>query len=270
MIKKTAKKQVKKNNKKFAWLEREIKPADLPAIYQELEKPLPQEAIKRGRTTYGMEIFGNKYQYVVNRLNRVVGMNHWHYVIIKLEDERLERIWQARCEMVLCLGNWTTFQDEITNEKTGEEPSVTTFPKTRTDFIPLIQHSHEGGCNNGCRYEARKGAITNTLKKCAAMFGVGREAYEGMEDPDLTEEKPEEKPKDEKVIEKKAEPMPMKEGTEAQQDVFKFLLTDLNSIKSREDLLSIEEKIDKNKSNLTASQMTKVIEILAELKKKHE
>jgi hypothetical protein len=32
--------------------------------------------------------------------------------------------------------------------------------------------------------DAKKGAFTNALKKAAAMFGVGRQAYEGTIDDD--------------------------------------------------------------------------------------
>jgi hypothetical protein len=58
-------------------------------------------------------------------------------------------------------------------------------------FVPFAEAIGDGGHTSVSEGDARKGAGTNGLKKAAAMFGVGRQAYEGSLDDD---QRPEPRP----------------------------------------------------------------------------
>jgi hypothetical protein len=53
-------------------------------------------------------------------------------------------------------------------------------------FIPFAEALADGGHTSFNEADAKKGAFTNALKKAAAMFGCGRQAYEGTLDDDNT------------------------------------------------------------------------------------
>jgi len=143
---------------------------DRKAIYAALAAPFPEDAIERsdGRQTgKGYSTTGIAYQYVVNRLNEVLGVGGFKvtrtHTVENGEPTKAGRpTYDAYCEVTIQLGEW---------DREG-------------DWIPFAEAVADGGHNSLSRADAIKGAYTNGFKKCAAFFGVGRQAYEGTLDDD--------------------------------------------------------------------------------------
>jgi hypothetical protein len=138
------------------------------ALYLALSAPFSEEAIERteGRTTgRGYDTTGIKYQYVVNRLNEVLGMGSWrteHATSLRETSSAQGRTrYEATCDITLRFGEWTQGQ-----------------------FLPWAEAHATGGHTSSNEADARKGAFTNGLKKAAAMLGCGKQAYEGTLDDD--------------------------------------------------------------------------------------
>jgi hypothetical protein len=138
------------------------------ALYAALSAPFTEDAIERteGRTTgRGYDTTGIKYQYVVNRLNEVLGLGGWRtsqtITVRETTGGNGRTRHEATCELVLQLGEW------------GEG-----------HFKPWAEAHATGGHTSINEADARKGAFTNGLKKAAAMLGCGKQAYEGTLDDD--------------------------------------------------------------------------------------
>lgn len=143
---------------------------DKKKIYAALSAPFGPEAIERtdgSVTGRGYSTTGIKYQYVVNRLNEVLGIGgHRTTQSISVRTSTTQRgrtVYEATCELTLQLGGW----------QEGE-------------FIPFAEAHGTGGHSSMLEADARKGAFTNGLKKAAAMLGCGKQAYEGTIDDDNT------------------------------------------------------------------------------------
>ena len=141
---------------------------DKKKLYQQLAAPFPEDAIERtdGRVTgKGYSTTGIKYQYVVNRLNEVVGVGGWRahreITVKQITTGSGRKAYEALCDLVLELGEWV-----------GGE------------FTVFAESLADGGHISMNECDARKGSYTNALKKGAAMFGVGKAAYEGTLDDD--------------------------------------------------------------------------------------
>jgi hypothetical protein len=137
-------------------------------IYTALAAPFPEEAVERtdGRVTgRGYSTTGIKYQYVVNRLNEVLGVGgyrvHRAVTVREVSTAKGRPAFDALCEIRLELGAWSDGA-----------------------FITFAEAVGDGGHTSMSEADARKGAFTNAFKKCAAFFGVGRQAYEGTLDDD--------------------------------------------------------------------------------------
>jgi len=252
------------------WLIRDIKPSDLPEVYKLLSEKFPKEAIVEGKLWYGLETEGPRGQSVINRLNEVLGMNHWHYEY-NVEDEKRGNMWAAVCGMKLEIGNWKTVRTKASTPETVHKIDVDT---DKTVFIPLASRSWIGGVMHISRSEAKKGAITNALKKCAAAFGVGKEIYERLSEPEFEEQKEgivevEPKADDNKILWPEApvneQPLEVKE----KGDLYADLLTELNSVQDKETLIKAQEMMDKVKNDLTPEQLAEAVRIFADLKKKY-
>lgn len=143
---------------------------ELKRIYERLSAPFPEDAIQRtkgGQTGRGYDTTGIGYQFIVNRLNEVLGVGG-HRVAnrtMTVEEGKStgsgRRTYDADCELTLQLGRWVN----------GE-------------FKPFAEAIGDGNHNSLARGDARKGAYTNAFKKAAAFLGVGRQAYEGTLDDD--------------------------------------------------------------------------------------
>lgn len=137
-------------------------------ILDALSLPLPEEAVERtsgSKTGKGYDTTGYKYQYVVNRFNEVLGINGWSYTYDMLEKHEYKT--SSGKDRI-----GVTVNLELTL-KCGEE----------TNTKALV-----GGHDSNNYADALKGAITNALKKTAAMFGNGKSAYEVTIDDDNTPE----------------------------------------------------------------------------------
>lgn len=141
---------------------------DKKKIYAALSAPFGPEAIERtdGNVTgKGYSTTGIKYQYVVNRLNEVLGIGgHRTAQSITVRTSTTQKgrtVYEATCELTLQLGAW----------QEGE-------------FVPFAEAHGTGGHSSMLEADARKGAFTNGLKKAAAMLGCGKQAYEGTIDDD--------------------------------------------------------------------------------------
>jgi hypothetical protein len=129
-------------------------------VYSELSKKLPSEGIQKSNgkeTGKGYDTSGYGYQFVVNRLNEILGIDGWsyEYKIIK-EVEGVSSTGKPR--IMVCV-----------------ETNMTIGDNTK----PMV-----GGHTSNNFTDALKGALTNAIKKNAAMFGVGKEAYEKLMDED--------------------------------------------------------------------------------------
>lgn len=141
---------------------------ELKEIYRRLAAPFPEEAIERTRadvTRKGYDTTGIKYQYVVNRLNEVLGVGGFRVERTFSIKEKQSRsgmpMVDVTCDVVMQLGHW--------------EAGV---------FVAFAEATGTGGHVSASEADAKKGAYTNAFKKTAAFFGVGRQAYEGTLDDD--------------------------------------------------------------------------------------
>lgn len=129
-------------------------------IYDELKQPLADEAVERASkeiTRKGYDTTGYQYQYLVERLNEVVGIENWgmdHDIVKEIE------------------GKFSTGQ--------------TYYDITVKIIITImgISKSLAGGHKSSLYSDALKGAITNGFKKTVALFGLGQDAYKGVIDED--------------------------------------------------------------------------------------
>lgn len=137
-------------------------------LYVALAAPFPEDAIERtdGRLTgKGYSTTGIKYQFIVNRLNEVLGVGGFRVerkiTMKEVATTKGRPAFEAACEMRLQLGEWVDGQ-----------------------FVPFAEAVGDGGHTAMALADAIKGAYTNSFKKTAAFFGVGRQAYEGSIDDD--------------------------------------------------------------------------------------
>ncbi len=137
-------------------------------IYAALAAPFPDEAIERsdGRITgRGYSTTGIRAQYIVNRLNEVLGVGGFRVersiTVKQVATSKGRDAFEAACEIKLQLGEW----------QSGA-------------FFPFAEAVADGGHTAMTEADARKGASSNGFKKAAAFFGVGRQAYEGTIDDD--------------------------------------------------------------------------------------
>lgn len=260
--------------KGHTWLTRDVRESDLPEIYKLLSEKFPENAIVKGKLWYGLETEGPKGQSVINRLNEVLGINHWHYEY-NVEDEKRGNMWAVTCGITLMMGNWKFLGQEEIKTRSEGDPVFRNTNNVQSVFVPLAVRSWIGGVSHLSRSEAKKGAITNTLKKCAAAFGVGKEVYERLSEPEFEKEF-EKQEEDAITVEestgtKEIEMKPVNEHpleVEKKGDVYAQLLTELNSVQDKETLAKAQEMMDRVKGQLTATQLAEAIRIFANLKKK--
>jgi Rad52/22 family double-strand break repair protein len=141
---------------------------DKKKIYAALAAPFPEACIQRteGRITgRGYDTTGIGYQFICNRLNEVLGIGGWRahrtVTVKEITTAKGRPAHEAICDLTLELGFWENGQ-----------------------FSVFAESLSDGGHTSTSEADARKGAYTNALKKAAAMFGCGRQAYEGTLDDD--------------------------------------------------------------------------------------
>ncbi|NNG66434.1 hypothetical protein HKI81_04165 [Caldanaerobacter subterraneus] len=138
---------------------------ELTKLYPKLSAKLPEEAIQvatKEQTKKGYDTTGYGYQYIVNRMNEVLGPSHWRQIVeIIKEVPKGDKLVEVTMRVTVQIGNWIS-----------------------GTFVPIAEQVAFGGHASMTLSDAYKGAHTNTLKKALAMFGVGKEAYEGSLDDD--------------------------------------------------------------------------------------
>lgn len=137
-------------------------------LYTALAAPFPESCIQRtdGRLTgKGYSTSGIGYQFIVNRLNEVLGVGcfraHRTMTIKEITRSNGRPAVECVCDLTLEIGAFIDGQWVMIGEA-------------------LADGSHQSSTEG----DARKGAYTNAFKKAAAFFGVGKQAYEGTLDDD--------------------------------------------------------------------------------------
>jgi hypothetical protein len=137
-------------------------------IYAALAAPFPDVAVERtdARVTgKGYSTTGLKYQYVVNRMNEVLGLGGWrvHRTIRTkaITTSKGRPAYESIAEVTVEIGQWIDGQ-----------------------FVAWADAVADGGHVSGNEADSIKGSHTNAIKKCCAFFGVGKAAYEGSLDDD--------------------------------------------------------------------------------------
>lgn len=133
-------------------------------LYTGLSADLGDEAIQRTtkeNTKKGYDTTGYGYQYIVDRFNEVCGIFGWEksYVISNVENGS----YKSGAPF------YSVTADVTIKIKCGD--------MVRSETMP-------GGHVSTTLFDAEKGAVTNGIKKCAAMFGVGAAAFRGDIDDD--------------------------------------------------------------------------------------
>lgn len=150
------------------FFEGELTPTILNQLYPLLQYPFSGEAVQKAskaQTKKGYDTTGVGYQFLVNRMNEVLGPSHWGYyqeIIKEIAGE-----WSNKPNVTLAVE--TTV--EIGNYVEGQ-------------FVPLHKVTGIGGHTGAEWPDTLKGAQSNSLKKALGFLGVGREAYEGTLDDD--------------------------------------------------------------------------------------
>lgn len=122
------------------------------------------ERTKAAQTRKGYDTTGIKYAYVVERMNEQLGLG-WTYGDEVIDVEKGQ--YRSGAEFFD-----VTMKVTVRVQRLDDEAG---------DWIE--RHAY-GGHRSSTRADAYKGALTNGLKKAAAMFGVGIEAYKGTIDDD--------------------------------------------------------------------------------------
>lgn len=143
----------------------------LRRIYRELSADFEEGAIQRtlkSQTHKGYDTTGIAYQYVVNRFNDVLGLSSWEFDWVVQDVTKGTYASSGRPFFDICVAMTITITihmpDTLSSEKAVRKCA--------------------GGHISATYSDALKGAITNALKKTAALFGVGKGAYEGTLDDD--------------------------------------------------------------------------------------
>jgi len=205
-------------------------------IYAELSTPLCEDAIQRTekeKTYKAYDTTGYGYQFCIDKLNEVLGIDGWDSTY-QILDEHIEETSTKKKKYY-----FTVNVDIIL--KANDELGLRETKKSCAGGHSSLDHS-----------DGLKGAITNAFKKAAAFYGVGRDAYAGTidndnrPDPEDKQELPapaakSEKPEPKKE-EKKEEPKPESKNGKIKPEYLTRLIKGKN-------LLGLEfDKILKNKN----------------------
>lgn len=179
-----------------------LKISDLPKVMAEFRKALPKEAeqfSEGSKTSKGYDTAGYGYAWLTERMNDVVGFC-WRLV----ESEPRETsntsksgntIHVMEIDVVLQLGNWIVkeFEDVTTVTETNSvdinsAPNIVVQSTKKAFRIERVfQVLAETPIGRGWHKalniaDAKKGAMTNGLKKAAGFWGIGNDAYKKMID----------------------------------------------------------------------------------------
>lgn len=137
----------------------------LSKVYNELKAPFPKEALSTD-SSRGFDLTSVKAQYVVERLNEVVGIGNWRH--------------SGQYELV---DNGVIFKGQLIIS--NAEVHATAGTSREAVGFSMIKK------NVG---DAYKGAKTDSLSKCASQLGLANEIFKGNVAPP-SKSKPKAKPK---------------------------------------------------------------------------
>lgn len=146
-------------------------------VFAKLSAGLPSAAVQRTKaseTRKGYDTDGYGYAWVCDRLNEVLGVGGW--ALDEISSNLTPYKTQRGRDMFAC-----TSKVRITLVESGRKTEA--------------HREMWGGHDSMTEADARKGAFTNAFKKCAALFGVGNDAYRGMLDPDNAPKGEDEEPR---------------------------------------------------------------------------
>ena len=170
---------------------------DPKKVYEKLSAPFPEEAIQRtdgAKTGKGYNTTGVGYQFIVNRFNEVLGPSGWSWSFDVVRDGEGEGV--------------------MKHDITVETRIAVGFDPDR----PNHSHTCVGGHRSKSHADALKGAITNSFKKTAAFYGVGKAAFEGTIDDDNVPKAGNDKEMKPPTVERKSVPL-IEEDFFEEQDV---------------------------------------------------
>ena len=120
---------------------------DLPLAYEKFILDIPQKAVRTSKLEDGTKYTLYGYQFIVNRLNDVIGFEHWDIKLLtEPVIEQKNNIWFVSLSLRLSLGNW-----EIGG------------------FKPLVSKPSFGNGTSDTLGNAKKGALTNGFKTRAKL-----------------------------------------------------------------------------------------------------
>lgn len=137
-------------------------------IYAALAAPFPEEAIERTKgsvTGKGYDTAGVRAQFLINRLNEVLGLGcyriHRTINVRTITTPKGRSMYEAVCDMTVELGEWVDGK-----------------------FVVFAESVSDGGHLATSEIDAKKGSHTGALKRALAGFGIGKAAWEGRLDDD--------------------------------------------------------------------------------------
>ena len=155
-----------------------LTPEKLSELYPKLAEPFLDKAIEKSKaseTKKGYNTTGYGCQYLINRMNEVLGPAYWRAreeIVAKNigTSSTGKPVYDITMKMTVQIGNPAC--------KVSEDGTIQYFE------VIAEQTCYGGHVSYGTLADALKGAYTNSLKKTLALFGVGRQAYEGSIDDD--------------------------------------------------------------------------------------
>lgn len=175
-----------------------LKVSDLPKVYENFRKDISAEGLQvsySDQTRKGYDTLGYGYAWITERLNDVVGPQCWRIVTSdETVDETASKsgntMYEVAVDVTLQLGNWKQVTRKITRtikeelapaQEDGmsnkDQCTVVEYEETFKQFEVLAEFVGFGWHKAMAKVDGRKGAYTNGLKKAAAFFGIGNDAY---------------------------------------------------------------------------------------------
>lgn len=142
----------------------------LPDTVKQLREDFPRDSIETKRVGNFTQT-GYQAQYIIERLNDIFGHDSWRaYIIEERETSKF-----AGAKVTLEILNW-----KLDNEGAPVPPPAVIITRTQWGTCEIEKENI---------FDAKKGAITNAICKCASMLDIGHKAYKGLLEP-VAEEKP--------------------------------------------------------------------------------
>lgn len=144
------------------------------SIISALREDFPRETHESRKLDNNFVQTGIKPAYVIERLNEILGMDGWDYKIEEERETSYEAMAKVTMNIYILKPVYTTDPDTNTKEMVAID---------KTLIASRTQWGGNGIFNQKSISDAKKGAITNAICKCASMFDVAHKAYKGLLPP---------------------------------------------------------------------------------------